>query len=150
MPPEDSTAYYTLVATILIGVIVLAVVQLQEISRSVRARHAPLAVRSSLVALTLVAIVSVLALAETPRAARGAASWLTYRMAEWLVALLLGVSLLPSILTSGSAAFSRQGPEHTLVRPDDKASHNSEGEPESTPRWLMVLLVVLAIALRRR
>lgn len=71
-------------------------------------------------------------------------------MAEWLVALLLGVSLLPSILTSGSAAFSRQRPDHTLVRPDDKASHNSEEEPESTPRWLMVVLVVLAIARRRR
>jgi len=92
VPPADSTAYYTLIATILIGVIVLTVLQLQEISRSVRAHHAPLAVRLSLLVMTLVAIVSVLALAQTPRAARGAASWLTYRMAERVVAALLGIS----------------------------------------------------------
>ena len=150
MPPEDSIAYYTLVATVLIGVIVVTVVQLQAISRAVRVRYAPLAVRSSLVALTVVAIVSVLTLAETLRAARGAASWLTPGMAEWVVALLLGVSLLPSILTSGSAAFGRQRPDRTPVRPDDEASHNPDEKPESTPRWLLVVLVVLAIALRRR
>lgn len=102
-------------------------------------------------AVSLVAAVNVLALALTLPAARNASSWFTYHVAEGRVSGLLGVSLLTSIVSSGSAAFSqRRPPRGPLARADDKPRTALEERSSATPRWLVVLVVAIAIILGRR
>lgn len=150
MAPADPIAYYTLVATILLGVLVLTVVQLRDIARLAREGSTGIVDRALLVLLAGVALSAVAALAEMPSVVRGDTSWLTYGVVERLVSLLLGLSVGAPIVASGSAAFSRRHPTRSVgssheVDPDDAPTTS-----QPAPGWLVVLVVLLALGRRRR
>ena len=101
--------------------------------------------RASFLTLAVVAFAAVLALSEIPSVARGEASWLTYGRAELIAAALLGVSIAGPIMAYGSAAFSRRPNPSSTANSDDSAAPNPPVERQPVARWLVVLLVLLAV-----
>ena len=144
MAPDDPIGYYNLVATILLGVVLAAVVQLRDIGRSTRRDGYTLVPMLSFLALGLVLLAAVATLAEIPGAARGEATLLTFRRAEWIATALLGLSVASVILVEIVAVFRRRP---TVREPEPLHASPPDSSAPRHPKlwWLLAVLILLAI-----